>query len=215
MPTFTARAVLLDMDGTLVDSTVVVESLWRAWAREHDVDEDRTLAVVHGRQGQESMAILLPERDRAINDLENAAMLQQESSRTDGIVAVPGASALLDALRDVPHALVTSADLRLATVRMETAGLPMPPVRVTAEDVTRSKPHPEPFLRAAGLVGNAPEHCLVFEDAEAGITAALAAGMSVIGVGPRAGGCGASALVADLAGVRVRAVPDGIEVTVP
>ncbi|WEG08004.1 HAD-IA family hydrolase [Microbacterium horticulturae] len=212
--TFTARAVLLDMDGTLVDSTAVVERLWLEWAADHGLDDDRVLSVIHGRQGHESMAILLPDRDPAINRAENAQMLSAEGVDTDGVVAVPGASALLEALRGTPHALVTSADERLATARMDAAALRVPDVRVTAEHVTRSKPDPEGFLRGAQLLGVAPRDCLAFEDSQAGIAAALAAGTTVIGVGERAAGHGAAAVVGDLSGVSARAVDGGIEVSV-
>ena len=117
----TARAVLLDMDGTLVDSTSVVERLWLEWAAEHDIDAGAVLDVIHGRQGHESMAILLPDRDPAINQAQNQELLKAESSDTDGVVAVPGAADLLAALADVPHAIVTSADVSLMTARMDAA----------------------------------------------------------------------------------------------
>jgi len=211
---FTARAVLLDMDGTLVDSTAVVERLWLEWAAEHDLDDDRVLSVIHGRQGHESMAILLPDRDPAINRAENARMLTAEGSDTEGVVAVPGASTLLDALRETPHALVTSADERLATARMDAAALRVPEVRVTAENVSCSKPDPEGFVRGAELLGVDPADCIAFEDSAAGIAAALAAGTTVIGVGERARGLGASAVVADLSEVRARRVAGGIEISV-
>jgi len=80
--------------------------------------------------------------------------------------------------------------------------------------VTRSKPDPEGFLRGAQLLGVAPRDCLAFEDSQAGIAAALAAGTTVIGVGERAAGHGAAAVVGDLSGVSVRAVDGGIEVSV-
>ncbi|WP_308493155.1 HAD-IA family hydrolase [Microbacterium terrisoli] len=210
--TFTADAVLLDMDGTLVDSTAVVERLWLEWAQRHDVDADEVLAVVHGRQGHESMAILLPARDPAINAAENAELLAAESADTDGVVAIAGAAELLAATVDAPHALVTSADERLAASRMGAAGLRMPVVRVTAEHVSRSKPDPEGFLRAATLLGVQPSRCVVFEDSETGIAAGLAAGMTVIGVGPRAAGHGAAAVMPDLTSVQISTAGSGIRI---
>ncbi|MDL9980216.1 HAD-IA family hydrolase [Microbacterium candidum] len=206
-----ARAVLLDMDGTLVDSTAVVERLWLEWAAGHSLDAETVLGVIHGRQGHESMAILLPERDAAINAAENAELLKAETAQTDGVVAVAGSAELLAALDGVPHALVTSADVALATARMGAAGLGVPVVKVTAEDVERSKPHPEGFLRAAELLGVAPADCIVFEDSETGIAAGIAAGMTVIGVGERAEGQGAAAVIPDLTAVTVRALRHGVE----
>lgn len=172
--TFTARAALLDMDGTLVDSTAVVEHLWLEWAEPHGLDRATVLRTVHGRQGWQSMAILLPERDHEINLIENQQMLARESAETDGVVAIPGADGLLDALEDLPHAIVTSADVALMTARMGAAGLAIPELAVTAERVTNSKPDPEGFLLAASLLGIAPADCVVFEDSGAGIRAGLA-----------------------------------------
>ncbi|MGP3971202.1 HAD-IA family hydrolase [Streptomyces sp. 6N223] len=182
----TARALLLDMDGTLVNSDAVVEHVWRRWAARHGLDMERVLKVVHGRQAYVTMAELLPDRPMEVNRAEGARLLAEETATVEGIVPVAGAPALLAAIAEAPHALVTSADLALATARMRAAGLPMPEVVITAESVSASKPDPEGFLKAAAELGAAPAECLVFEDSGAGIAAGRAAGMRVIGVGPRA-----------------------------
>ncbi|KRV46588.1 HAD family hydrolase [Wenjunlia vitaminophila] len=186
MTELTARAVLLDMDGTLVNSDAVVERCWRRWAVGVGLDPEVVLGVVHGRQGHESMALLLPERSMEENLADNAEMLVQETNDTEGVVPVPGAAALLAALNGLPHALVTSANVPLMRTRMSASGLPLPDVLVTAESVSASKPHPEGFLKGAAELGFSPQECVVFEDAPAGIAAAHAAGMRVVGVGPRA-----------------------------
>ncbi|MET8947813.1 HAD-IA family hydrolase [Streptomyces sp. NPDC004542] len=206
----TARALLLDMDGTLVDSDAVVERIWRRWAERHGLDADEVLKVVHGRQGHASMAVLLPGRPAARNLADNARMLAEETADTDGVVEVPGAAAFLTALRgaEVPHALVTSADVPLSTARMAAAGLPLPDVRITAESVGASKPDPEGFLKGAAELGVAPADCVVFEDSGAGIAAGRAAGMRVVGVGPRARFHRPDAAVRDLRQVRVEAAGD-------
>lgn len=207
----TARALLLDMDGTLVDSDAVVERIWRCWAVRHGLDADEVLKVVHGRQGHASMAVLLPDRPVEQNLADNARMLAEETADTDGVVEVPGASAFLAALRGagVPHALVTSADVPLSTARMAAAGLPLPDVRITAESVGASKPDPEGFLKGAAELGVAPADCVVFEDSGAGIAAGRAAGMRVVGIGARAGIHGPDVAVPDLRQVRVEAVEGG------
>ena len=212
--TIAARAALLDMDGTLVDSTAVVERLWLAWAEPHGIDPETVLRTVHGRQGHQSMAIMLPERDHAINLHENDIMLANEAGDVDGVIEIPGARALLDALRPFPHAIVTSANVALMTARMGAAGLVVPAQRVTAEDVSASKPDPEGFLRAAEVLGVAPEDCVVFEDSGAGIQAGLAAGMRVIGVGKHAAAHNPTVLVADLSQVTVTATEDGFALTI-
>ena len=201
----TARAVLLDMDGTLVDSTAVVERIWTEWAQRNNLAVDEVLHVIHGRQGHASMAILLPERPVEVNLEENAAMLERETADVNGVIEIPGAAALLEAIVDAPHALVTSANVPLATVRMEAAGLPMPAVRVTAEDVTRSKPDPEGFLAAAALLG--------VEHSPAGIAAGRAAGMRVIGVGAASFALVPDWAVTDLTELTVRSTPEGVEFT--
>ncbi|MEU8984984.1 HAD family hydrolase [Streptomyces sp. NPDC048558] len=205
----TARALLLDMDGTLVNSDAVVERIWRRWAERHGLDGDEVMKVVHGRQGYASMALLLPDRPMEQNYADNARMLAEETADVEGVVPIPGAPEFLASLRGLPHALVTSADVPLSTARMAAAGLEQPDVRVTAESVGASKPDPEGFLKGAAELGIAPEDCIVFEDSGAGIEAGRAAGMRVVGVGSRAGSHGPDALVSDLREVRVEAVDDG------
>ncbi|WP_189859728.1 HAD family hydrolase [Streptomyces poonensis] len=205
----TARALLLDMDGTLVNSDAVVERIWRRWADRHGLDGDEVMKVVHGRQGYASMAVLLPDRPMAQNHADNARMLAEETADMDGVVEIPGAAAFLASLAGLPHALVTSADVALSTARMAAAGLPLPDVRVTAESVGASKPDPEGFLKGAAELGVDPADCLVFEDSGAGIAAGRSAGMRVVGVGPRAGVHRPDAWVADLTRVRVEGAAGG------
>jgi sugar-phosphatase len=204
-----ARALLLDMDGTLVNSDAAVERVWRRWADRHGLDGDEVMKVVHGRQGYASMALLLPDRPMEQNHADNARMLAEETADTEGVVAIPGAAQFLASLRGLPHALVTSADVALSTARMAAAGLAQPDVRVTAESVGASKPDPEGFLKGAAELGVAPADCIAFEDSGAGIAAARAAGMRVVGVGPRAGFHGPDVVVEDLTRVRVEADADG------
>ncbi|NEE13220.1 HAD-IA family hydrolase [Streptomyces sp. SID7499] len=205
----TARALLLDMDGTLVNSDASVERVWRRWAERHGLDGDEVMKVVHGRQGYASMALLLPERPMEQNRADNARMLAEETADTDGVVAIPGAPEFLASLAGLPHALVTSADVPLSTARMAAAGLDLPDVRVTAESVGASKPDPEGFLKGAAELGIAPGDCVVFEDSGAGIAAGRAAGMRVVGIGPRAAIHEPDVVVEDLTQVRVEAVGDG------
>ncbi|KOT97420.1 HAD family hydrolase [Streptomyces sp. NRRL F-4711] len=204
-----ARALLLDMDGTLVNSDAAVERVWRRWADRHGLDGDEVMKVVHGRQGYASMALLLPDRPMEQNHADNARMLAEETADTEGVVAIPGAPEFLASLRGLPHALVTSADVALSTARMAAAGLAQPDVRVTAESVGASKPDPEGFLKGAAELGVDPADCIAFEDSGAGITAARAAGMRVVGVGSRAGLHGPDVVVEDLTRVRVEAAADG------
>ncbi|MER7987250.1 HAD-IA family hydrolase [Streptomyces noursei] len=207
--TLIARALLLDMDSTIVNSEAVVERCWRRWAAEQGLPVENVLQVVHGRQGWATMAALLPDRPMEQNLADNRRMLEQETADVEGVVPVPGAPAFMTALAQLPHALVTSADLALAEARMGAAALPMPEVRITAESVSASKPDPEGFLKGAAELGFAPEDCLVFEDSEAGIEAGRAAGMRVVGIGERAARFAPTAHVRDLTQIRVEALVDG------
>ncbi|MFI6640001.1 HAD-IA family hydrolase [Streptomyces sp. NPDC050504] len=206
----TARALLLDMDGTLVNSDAVVERIWRAWAVEHGLDPDEALKVVHGRQGHATMAELLPDRPVELNLADNRVMLERETADVEGVVPIGGAGAFLAAIAEFPHALVTSADAALARARMAAAALPMPRVRVTAESVSASKPDPEGFLKGAAELGFAPGECVVFEDSEAGIAAGRAAGMKVVGVGERAAAQAPDLHVRDLAELELSFVAGGV-----
>lgn len=210
-----ASAILLDMDGTLVDSTAVVERLWTEWGAKHGLDPAYVLSVVHGRQSHESMAILLPDRPREENLADSAVMVERETAETEGIAEIAGAVALVRSLAHVPHALVTSATRALAKARMEVAGMTMPQVSVTAEDVTASKPDPEGFLRAAEGLGVPPGHCVVLEDSFAGITAARRAGMRVLGIGAAAADHDPDWFVPDLTGVRVASGRPDLIITLP
>ncbi|MDR6611770.1 HAD-IA family hydrolase [Leifsonia sp. 1010] len=185
MDEISAAGFLFDMDGTLVDSTAVVESVWTAFADRYGLDATALLAYAHGRQAVDTVAHFLP----ALTDEERAelvgALVAEEVTRTDGIVEIPGAVALLRRLvaDGAPVAVVTSAPRELAVGRLRAAGVPVPDVLVAAEDVSRGKPDPEGYLRAAEQLGVPIGDCVVFEDAEAGIAAAVASGAQVVVVG--------------------------------
>jgi sugar-phosphatase len=174
------EAVLFDMDGTLVDSSSCVESTWRMWAGKHGVDIDALLRISHGRQNYETIRQIAPHLE---TPEEIAFLVRTEEDCHEGIGEVRGARALIEAMGTTTRwAVVTSAWRTLAEKRLRLAGLPIPRVLVTSDDISHSKPHPEGYLLAAARLGVAPADCLVIEDAHAGIDAARAAGMRVIGI---------------------------------
>jgi sugar-phosphatase len=201
--------LLLDMDGTLVNSDAVVERVWSDWALAKGLDPAEVLRIAHGKQGHQTMADVFPDRPSEVNHAENAELLAREKRELDGVVPIAGAGAFMAAIEHLPHALVTSADTGLATARMGAARLRMPDRRVTAEQVSASKPDPEGFLKGAAELGLPPEDCIAFEDSGAGIAAAKAAGMRVVGVGQRAAEHGPAAHVDDLTQVAVELLPEG------
>ena len=183
--TIDCRAILFDMDGTLVDSTAVVELVWARFADRFGLDLAEILKTSHGRRMEDSIVRFGPAGvDVAA---EKADLSDFEFATTEGVIAVPGAPDFVRSLPPAQIALVTSAGRDLATMRMLSVDVPLPAVLVGAEDVTNGKPHPQPYLTAAAALGANPSETVVFEDADAGIESGLAAGMRVIVVGDAAG----------------------------
>jgi mannitol-1-/sugar-/sorbitol-6-phosphatase len=176
---FHCDAILFDMDNTLLDSTICNEGIMGRWAEKHGLDRDWVIQVSHGRRTIDSIREAAPH----LNAEEEAKVVDAEELITgDGIVEVPGAHRLLSELKPHQWAVVTSASRALATFRMGCAGLPLPQVMVSGDDVTKGKPDPEGYLKAAGLLGISPERCVVVEDSPAGIMAGRRAGMNVMAV---------------------------------
>jgi sugar-phosphatase len=175
---------LFDLDGTLVDSIPAVERAWCRWADRFALSHDEVLGFIHGKQAIAALRHFLPDRPEEEIAEEFRLLEQTEAADTDGITAMPGALALLDALNEaaIPWAIVTSGTMPVARARHQAAGLPVPEVFVTAEQVKRGKPEPDPWLLGARLLGLSPDGCVVVEDAPAGIVSGLAAGCRVIAV---------------------------------
>jgi sugar-phosphatase len=171
------RAVLLDMDGTLVDSDAAVERAWRSWAHENGVDPAAVLAIAHGSPGERTIRRLLPDATDAMVAAGTARQLELEYDDLSDVTSTPGAAELVATLGrlGLPWAVVTSADTKLAKLRLGAADID-PPVLVSRDDVTVGKPDPEGYLRAAELLDVPPEHCLVVEDTTVGVQSGQAAG---------------------------------------
>jgi mannitol-1-/sugar-/sorbitol-6-phosphatase len=177
MPSAPCRAILFDLDGVLVDSRECVELVWRAWAAAQGLDAAPFLAVAHGRRISDTLRLVAPALDAAA---EAAVMDRMEETETRGLRVAPGAAELVAALGPGRWAVVTSGSRAVATLRLRTAELPIPAVFVTADDVGRGKPDPEPYLTATARLGVSPADCLVCEDSPTGLAAALAAGIRTI-----------------------------------
>lgn len=172
-----ADAVLVDLDGTLVDSTGPVRRAWNTFAQRHGLDPDEVERFAHGRPSRETVAALAPGSDL---EAEADAIEAAEIADTDGVIALAGAARLLSG--DLPLAIVTSCSTALATARLSAAGLSIPEVLVSSDGLERGKPDPTCFLIAARRLGLDPARCVVIEDAPAGIVAGRAAGATVIAV---------------------------------
>jgi mannitol-1-/sugar-/sorbitol-6-phosphatase len=179
MPIFNCAAILFDLDGVLVDSTRSVERHWRAWAQQKGLDAEKIMAIAHGVRAIEVIQREAPHLDAAAEVREIEA---REVTDREGVVPMPGAAALVASIPEGQWGIVTSGTRLLATGRLRLMGLPVPKVLVTADDVGNGKPHPEPYLKGAELLGVKPWDCLVIEDAPAGIQSARAGGMKVVGI---------------------------------
>jgi sugar-phosphatase len=173
-----AQALLFDMDGTLIDSRLMVETLWKDWCDAHGVDFDWVLPQLHGVRLADSVRHFTPAGYDV--DLEIRTIYDIELRSTDGIVPIRGALELLASLPPDRWTIVTSADQELARARLAVTGITPPPGMVGGDDVEYGKPHPAGYLEGARRMGYAPAQTLVFEDAVAGILAGQAAGARVI-----------------------------------
>jgi sugar-phosphatase len=190
--------LLFDLDGTLVDSRAVVERQWRLLCERLGLDFAEVLGVLHGVRSSDVIRAFAPAVDV---EAEAAALDAAEEADSDGLKVVPGAPALLAGLTAGSWGIVTSGHRTLAQGRLRAVGLPVPDVMVCGDEVSRGKPDPEGYLAAATLLNADPATCVVCEDAPAGVQAALAAGMRVIGVATTHGVAalaGASAVIDDL-----------------
>jgi sugar-phosphatase len=171
------RAVLFDVDGVVLDSYAGYRSVWSRWCALRGVDLELAWAATHGRRPTETVAEVAAHLDPQDEYLVLKALLAEAG---DVFPAYEAAPALLSALPASGWGVVTSGQRETVLARFEASCIPAPAVLVDGDDVTSGKPSPEGYLKAALLIGAAPEDCLVVEDAPAGVAAGKAAGMTVL-----------------------------------
>jgi mannitol-1-/sugar-/sorbitol-6-phosphatase len=172
------EGIAFDMDGTLVDSTLLIEGLWRRWASSHAIDVEALLIAAHGRKAVDTVRLFAPAH---LDPVAEALKLTNDAAdTTQGLKEVRGSSALLRSLPSNRSAIVTSADRRLATKWLDYLGLPLPEILISAEDVSEGKPSPFGYLEAAKRLNCDPSRMIVFEDAQSGMMAGEQAGAHVI-----------------------------------
>lgn len=216
MKTFDCTAILFDLDGVLVDSTASVTRQWRMWAEENKIDPRKVVEIAHGVRTIEIVRRLAPHLDAAA---EVVRIEKREAEDQEGVAVMPGAAELIGSIPEGRWCVVTSGTRYLATARLKLTNLPMPKLLVAADDVSKGKPDPQPYLMGAVQLGMNPVDCLVIEDAPAGIRAAHAGGMKTIGITstyPASGLQEADAVVQKLAQIKVgnAGVRQGLIVTV-
>ena len=171
------KALLFDMDGVLIDSTPAVARVWHKWAVEHGFDPSEVVARAHGRPSLTTVREYLPNADHVAENLE---VERREMEDLEGVIALPGSLRLFSELPSDRWTIVTSSTRPLAEVRLRAAGLRIPDRMVTSSEVKNGKPHPEPYLKAASVLGFPAEECVVVEDVPAGIRSGKSAGAKVI-----------------------------------
>ncbi|QCV96018.1 HAD family hydrolase [Acidipropionibacterium acidipropionici] len=202
------EAVLFDSDGTLIDSTAVVERCWARWTAEFGVDP------ADARHGVPVIEIVNELIEPARRSRALARIRELELGDIDGVVPMPGAVDALRALDAATSAIATSCDRDLMEVRIAASRIPAPPVVITRTDVEHGKPSPDPWLLAASRLGADPARCLVVEDSQAGLDAARAAGCATLALRTTTSGdLDADAVVDDLSWVRFTKESDGVHVT--
>lgn len=208
------QAILFDFDGVLVDSSRSVELVWREWGKLRNRAPEPFIAMAHGRRTSETISMVAPEMDARA---EAAVLDRMEEECTEGLVAGPGA---LDLVRGIPigrWGVVTSGHRPVATLRLTSVGIPVPPVLVTGDQVTKGKPDPEPYLAGLKAMALSAADCVVFEDAPPGIVSARAAGLRVIALKTTHGAVAlreADAVVEDLTKVSVEVVAGGLKLRI-
>ncbi|WP_053848952.1 HAD family hydrolase [Streptomyces sp. NRRL B-24085] len=210
-----AEALLFDNDGTLVSSLESVHRCWTRWAGEYGITAEEFARVeLHGRTAAEIAADLLP-ADVVPAAVARIEELEVQDVPNGGVRLLPGTRAFLDSLPADRWAVVTSATRRLAEARLEAVGI-LPKTLVAADDVTRGKPDPEPYLLAARELGVDPARCVVLEDAPAGLRAGRAAGMTTVALTTthRAHELDADLVVEDLSALSAQVTAVGVEISV-
>ena len=174
----TYDALLFDMDGTILTSIAAVERAWTSWAARVGLPASEILSFIHGRTALDTIRHFMP--PSADIEAEVRWLDALELTDLDGVAEVPGAGAFLRALPPNRWAVVTSANRALAMKRIKAAGLPTPPILVSSDQVSKGKPDPEGYHRAAEILNVCARNCVVFEDTHAGMLAGMAAGAEIV-----------------------------------
>ncbi|AFR98357.2 glycerol-1-phosphatase [Cryptococcus neoformans C23] len=231
--TIKARGILFDLDGTLISSTTICESVWHKWAEVYPVDLTEVFESSHGIRTRELLRHWLNitdpvELETATEKFETDVLKEAQrlaSTGKGGITLLPGVKKLLLALdtasKDAARwAIVTSATNAYATNAITTLSLPRTSHLITADEVSQGKPHPEPYIMGAAALGLKPTECIVFEDAPSGVKAGVASGARVVAVctsHKRAAleGLGAHLIVDDLSDIDLDTEGDEVTIIFP
>ena len=210
--TLTAKVLVFDLDGTLIDSGPIVRRVWSEWATRQDLDPEAVTSASRGRRTRDIVKRLLRESDLVSQEV--AYLDQQEQDASWEIPPVKGALTLLATLPPGKWGIVTSSSRQSAEVRLVACGLPSPMILLTGDEVVAGKPNPEGYLSAARRFGVLPQEMIVFEDSEVGAAASAAAGATTIGISSTGGSCGLGAewTIKDFLSVSVDLIEGGLSI---
>ncbi|KZV98684.1 HAD-like protein [Exidia glandulosa HHB12029] len=187
--TYEFDAILFDNDGTITDSTPGVRAAWLSLGADYGFDAEAAIEGTHGMRPIDSLR-----KYCGVDDHEKLVALVRrfkEAVIEGGPKYLPGAAAMIEQMRkNAPTdrhgwAIVTSATRWYATRTLERIGFGTPDVLIASSDVSKGKPHPEPYIAGATSCSVAPEdfsRVLVVEDAVSGVASGKAAGMKVLAV---------------------------------
>lgn len=176
---FHCKAILFDLDGTLIDSAARIRRLWQTWGERRGIEPESIFQVMHGRRAGEIIQMFTPHLnvDNEVQDVES-----DEVSDMHDVQAYEGALEILNSLSKEQWAIVTSGSRQVTEARLRHVKLPIPSVFITSENVKVGKPAPDGYLLAAQQLHVPPMECVIIEDAPAGVKAGKAAGMHVIAI---------------------------------
>jgi beta-phosphoglucomutase len=186
------QAVIFDLDGVLVTTDDCHYRAWKRMAKEEHIDFDRSINErLRGVSRMDSLAIILEKATKPYTDGEKAAMAARKNAYYVDLIGLltpkdllPGAMDVVNALKARGIQVAIGSSSRNTPIILRQIGLDNTFDAVAdGNQITHSKPNPEVFLLAARLLGRQPAECLVVEDADAGVEAALAGGMKALGVG--------------------------------
>ena len=175
---------LFDLDDTLENTSQVVFQSMQEWCAQHGLDVEVAIETGRGRPTVETVALLAPKLDAK---QEAKWVEEREIQLVDNAKPIDGAVEFVSDLAPLNWAVVTSSSRALAFKKLAACDFPVPDVLVSADDILRGKPDPEPFITAASKLSVAPSDCIAFEDSESGVISALEAGCRVVAVGDYSG----------------------------
>jgi len=167
------KGVIFDVDATLVDTTSVIDDIWKTWAEKKSISFEDVYPHIHGRKVNETLEAVNP---KFVNEADIAEVKGIAIEKMKAANAIPEALNFVNTIPRKLWGIATSGPKSIATTSLIASGFELPSVMVCGEDVSKGKPHAEPFILAAQKLGFKPSQCIAFEDSPVGVESAKSAG---------------------------------------